>query len=242
MTHVLFLVAGVTVKHPEQIVLGEIIRGARLFRGRLRGPESVQTLLGRRRRPGGGGPLAGGAAEVRRQRTGCVFGHYGGQLLRFGVRTVTGQRLAQVRQARGAQYVFLQDRGVLGALAEVRRGSAVQAERQMRPGVRHHPTEGLERVEEVMSPREEVHVEIMGARERARVETPCGAPLQHSSVVTPVLQHNRDAGQGHGHDSTVGVEGRFKQKSLRERKKDTLLKLNAGNLEKNDILTCPRPI
>lgn len=128
--------------------------------------------------------------------------------------------------------MFLQDRGVLGALAEVRRGSAVQAERQMRLGVRHHPTEGLERVEEVMSPREEVHVGIMGARERARVETPCGAPLQHSAVVTPVLQHNRDAGQGHGHDSTVGVEGRFERKSLKERKKEKLLKFKVGILKK----------
>lgn len=149
-----------------------------------------------------------------------MFGHHGSQLLRLGIGSVARQQLVQVRQARGAHHVFLQDRAVLGALAEVRGGSDGQAERrQMCLRVRHHPAEGLERVEKVVSPREEVHVGMMGAGERARVEAPCGAPLQHSAVVTPVLQQNGDAGQGHGHDSTVGVRRRFKRRSLRERER-----------------------
>lgn len=115
---------------------------------------------------------------------------------------MTGQHLAEVRQTGGGQHGLLKDRWVVGAMAEVRWGSAVQAERQMRRGVRHQPTEGLQRVEEVVSPREEVHIGVMGARERARVESPYGAPFQHPAVETPVLQHGRDAGQGHGHGST----------------------------------------
>lgn len=111
--------------------------------------------------------------------------------------------------------MLLEDRRVLGAVAEVRWGSAGQAERQMRRGVRNQPTEGLERVEEVISPREEVHIGVMGAGERAREIPPHGAAFQHSAVVTPVLQHNWDAGQGHGHDSS----GRFKRKSLRHRER-----------------------
>lgn len=229
MTHAPLLVAGVAVQHHEQVVLGEIVRGARFFRGRDSKP--APALLGRGGRPGGGGrPLAGGAAEVRGQRAGCVFGHYGGQLLRFGVQSVTGQHLAEVRQAGGAQHGLLEDRCVLGAVAEVRWGSPVHAEWQMRRGVRHQPTEGLERVEEVISRREEVHVGVRGARERARVESPYGAPLQHPAVVTPVLQHSRDAGQGHGHDST-GRRGGV-QVPERERKIEKLFKFIAGNLKK----------
>lgn len=53
MTHVALLVAGVTVQHHEQLVLGEIVRDARLLRGRVRAAEPVQAPLGRGRRPGG---------------------------------------------------------------------------------------------------------------------------------------------------------------------------------------------
>lgn len=192
------MAAGVTVQHHEQVVLAEIIRRARFRRRRVRTPEAKRTLLGRR---GGGrrGPLAGRAAEVRRQRPGGVLGHHGGQLLRFGVERVSGQHLAQVREAGGAQHVLVQDRGVVATLAEEWRGSAVQAERQGRRSIRHQATEGLEWVEEVVSPREEVHV-VVWTGERGRVETPSGAALQHASWVALVLQHYGDAGKGHRHD------------------------------------------
>lgn len=93
--------------------------------------------------------------------------------------------------------MFVQDRGVM----RERRGSSVQAERKGRLGVRYQAAEGLERVEEAVSPREEVHVRV-GARERGRVEASGRAALQHAGLVAGlVLQHYRDAGQGHRHDS-----------------------------------------
>ncbi len=134
--------------------------------------------------------------------------HHSGQLLWFGVERVSGQHLAQVGDAGGAQHVFVQDRGVVAAMAEERRGSAVQAERKGRLSVRHQTTEGFERVEEVVSPREEVHV-VVGAGERGRVEAPGGTALQHAGLVALVLQHDRDAGQGHRHGSAE-VKQRFK--------------------------------
>lgn len=160
MTHVSFQAAGVTVENPEQVVLAKIIGCARLFWRRFCAPEAEHTLLRRRgcRRRGGGGPLAGRAAEVRGQRTGGVLRHHGGQLLWFGVERVAGQHLVQVGEAGGAQHVLMQDRGVVSALHKKRGGSAVQAERHGRWSVRHQTAEGLEWVEEVVSPREEVHV------------------------------------------------------------------------------------
>lgn len=141
-----------------------------------------------------------------------MLGHHSCKLLWFGVELVSGQHLAQVREAGGAQHVFVQDRSVVAALTEERRGSAVQAERQGRLSVRHKTTERLERVEEVVSPREEVHV-VVGTWERGRVETPSGTTLQHAALVALVLQHYRDAGQGHRHDSAE-VKQRFKWRRI----------------------------
>lgn len=207
------LAAGVTVQHHEQVVLAKVIRGARFLRWQFRSPEPKQTLLGRGGGDGRGGgrPLGGGAAEVRVwEGTGGVLGHHGGQLLRFGVERVTGQHLAQVRDAGGAQHVFAEDGGVVAALGEERWSSAGEAERQGRVGVRHQATEGLERVEEAVRPREQVHV-VVGARERGRVEAPGRAALQHAGLVALVLQHYGDAGQGHRHDGAE-VKQRFKRR------------------------------
>lgn len=141
--------------------------------------------------------------------------HHRRQLLWFGVERLPGQHLAQVGEAGRAQHVFVQDRGVVAALAEERRGSSgVQVERQGRLSVRHQAAEGLERVEEVVSPREEVHVVVV-AGERGRVEAPGRTALQHAALVAPVLQDYRDAGQGHRHDGT-GVRQRFKWRCILE--------------------------
>ena len=84
-------------------------------------------------------------------------------------------------------------------MAEELRGPAVQADRQGSPSVRHQPAEGLERVEETVRPREEVHVRV-GDRERSREEAPDRTALQHVGLAALLLQHNRDA--GHRNDST----------------------------------------
>lgn len=87
----------------------------------------------------------------------------------------------------------------------------MQVERQGCLGVRHQATEGLEWVEEAVSPREEVHV-VVGAGERGRVEATSGTGLQHAGLVAAlVLQHYRDAGQGHRHDSTVKQRSKWRR-------------------------------
>lgn len=211
MTHAPLRAAGVTVQHHEQVLLAEIVGRARLLRRQVCAPDAKQTLLRRRDDGGGRGgggrgrPLAGRAAEVRRQRAGSVLCHHGGQLFRFGVERVSGQHLAQVGEARAAQHVFVQDRRVVTALAEEGVRTAGQAERQGRGGVRHEATQGFERVEQVVSPRKEVHEVVVGAR----VEAPSRAALQHGARVAPVFQHDGDAGQGHGHDGAEVKEQRF---------------------------------
>lgn len=210
MTHAPLRAAGVTVEHHEQVLLAEIVGRARLLLRQVCAPDAKQTLLRRRdgrrgRRGGRGRPLAGRAAEVRRQRAGGVLGHHGGQLFRFGVERVSWQHLAQVGEARPAQHVFVQDRRVVAALAEEGMRTAGQAELQGRGGVRHETTQGFERVEQVVSPREEVHEVVVGAR----VEAPGRAAFQHGARVAPVLKHDGDAGQGHGHDGAQVKEQRF---------------------------------
>lgn len=132
-----------------------------------------------------------------------MFGHHSSQLLRFGVEWVSGQHLAQIRDAGGAQHVFVEDRGVVAGLAEKGSGPAVQAERQGSLSVRHQTTEGLERVEKVVRTREEVHI-VMRVGERSWVEAAGRTALQHAGWIALLLQHYRDAGQGHRHDSTGG--------------------------------------
>jgi len=209
VSHGALLAAGVAVEHHEQVILAEVIRRARFFWR----PEANHSLFGRRGGGGGGAgrPLAGLAAEVRGQRPGGVLRHHGGQLLRLGVQRVAGKHLAQVRDAGGAQHVFMQERGVVLVVVGERRGSAVRVERQVRLSVRHQTTEGLERVEEAVSPREEVHVGVMGVGvmvvvvvgERGWVEASSGTALHHPGLEAAlVLQHHRDAGHGHRHDST----------------------------------------
>lgn len=126
-----------------------------------------------------------------------MLGHHSGQLLWFGVHRVPGQHLAQIGDARGAQHVFVQERGVVAALAEELRGSAGKAER---PSVRHQATDGLERLEEAVRPREEVHV-VMGAWQRGRVEAPGSTGLQHAGLAALVPQHCVDAGEGQRHET-----------------------------------------
>lgn len=132
-----------------------------------------------------------------------MLGHHRSQLLRLGVYRVSGQHLAQIGEAGGAQHVFVQDRGVVAALAEERRGSTMQAELQGSLSVRHQTAEGLERVEEAVRPREEVHV-VMVAGERDRVEASGRTALQHAGLVALVLQHYREAGQGQRHERYGG--------------------------------------
>lgn len=112
--------------------------------------------------------------------------------------------------------MLLQHRGGVGG---ERRSPTVQGERL---GVRHQPAQGLERVEEAVSPREEVHVGVVvvvvlvGAGQRGRVEAPGRTALQHACLVVVVvealvLQHYGDAGQRHRHDSSeVGHRFRWR--------------------------------
>lgn len=108
--------------------------------------------------------------------------------------------------------MFVEDRGVVASLAEKGSGPAVQAERQGSLSVRHQTTEGLERVEKVVRTREEVHI-VMRAGERSWVEAAGRTALQHAGWIALLLQHYRDAGQGHRHDSTGG-EGKGQMEKM----------------------------
>lgn len=180
MAYAALLAAGGSVQHHEQVILTKMIRLSRFFQRRVRDLNTKQSSL--RWRGGGGGPLAGRAAEVRGQRTGRVLGHHGSQLFGLGVERVSGQHLAQVGDAGRVQHVLVQNRGVVVALAEERRGSPVQAERHGRFSVRYEATEGLQGMEKAVRLREEVQVG-MGTMERGGIEAPGGTALQHTGLV-----------------------------------------------------------
>lgn len=138
--------------------------------------------------------------------------HHSCQLLGFGEQRVSRKHLAQVGNPGGvrgggdAQHVFVQERRLVCALTEEWRSPGCpscswQTERQSSLSVRHQATQRLERVEEAVRLREEVH-EVMRSRERSRVEAAGRTGLHHPGWVALVLQHDGESGQGHGHDST----------------------------------------